>query len=321
MRTRNPVPTVFRQLWLVPRVRPAAASGEPSALKARSARWRAADPDIGRARACRSAAQLQAPGRAGRGGEGERTASGARGLHLLGCVPRPARRWGEGSGEGAAESGRGRTRRLRRPMGHLRAPRGPLPDAACSPVPCSADAHLRLAQAARTRTTSCSPTGTAPLSAPRTCAAHPPRVIIVMVTPPAWSALTRVAYAAGPCPAQTALGDRIYSLHVHAGPSYPDAPPEVRFITRINMDCVDQSTGKVRPPVRHPRSACSRVTRLSPPALTLPCLLPPRLPRHVSPFCRTGSMSTPSRTSSSPCETPCTRPAACPSRPRRAPIE
>ncbi|KAL7339746.1 ubiquitin-conjugating enzyme/RWD-like protein [Rhodotorula toruloides] len=45
---------------------------------------------------------------------------------------------------------------------------------------------------------------------------------------------------------QTVHENRIYSLSIRCGPQYPDVPPEITFLTRINLPCVDQSTGKVR---------------------------------------------------------------------------
>jgi len=39
--------------------------------------------------------------------------------------------------------------------------------------------------------------------------------------------------------------NRIYSLKIHCGESYPDSPPEVTFISRVNLPCVDQKNGKV----------------------------------------------------------------------------
>ncbi|PWY99035.1 UBC-like protein [Testicularia cyperi] len=38
--------------------------------------------------------------------------------------------------------------------------------------------------------------------------------------------------------------NRIYSLRIHCGPNYPDRPPEVSFLTRINLPCV-KSDGKI----------------------------------------------------------------------------
>lgn len=40
-------------------------------------------------------------------------------------------------------------------------------------------------------------------------------------------------------PQNTNLGERIYNLKITAGPKYPDEPPSIRFVNRINMDSVD----------------------------------------------------------------------------------
>jgi len=45
---------------------------------------------------------------------------------------------------------------------------------------------------------------------------------------------------------QSAHENRIYSLQIHCGPNYPDIPPEVTFLSRINLPCVDPRNGKVR---------------------------------------------------------------------------
>jgi ubiquitin-protein ligase len=45
-------------------------------------------------------------------------------------------------------------------------------------------------------------------------------------------------------PQDTNLGDRIYTVKVHAGEGYPDVPPVLRFVNKINMECVD-NTGLV----------------------------------------------------------------------------
>jgi len=39
--------------------------------------------------------------------------------------------------------------------------------------------------------------------------------------------------------------NRIYSLKVYCGASYPDEPPTVEFLSRINLPGVDQRNGKV----------------------------------------------------------------------------
>lgn len=46
-------------------------------------------------------------------------------------------------------------------------------------------------------------------------------------------------------PGHSVHQNRIYSLHIHCGPSYPDTPPDVTFLTRINLPCVNQTNGKV----------------------------------------------------------------------------
>ncbi|KAI3659166.1 hypothetical protein MP638_006948 [Amoeboaphelidium occidentale] len=39
--------------------------------------------------------------------------------------------------------------------------------------------------------------------------------------------------------------NRIYALKLHCGEKYPDLPPQVSFVSKINLPCVDQKTGKV----------------------------------------------------------------------------
>ncbi|PWN25745.1 UBC-like protein, partial [Jaminaea rosea] len=45
-------------------------------------------------------------------------------------------------------------------------------------------------------------------------------------------------------PSHSVHQNRIYSLSIHCGESYPDQPPTVRFVTRINLPCVG-GDGKV----------------------------------------------------------------------------
>ncbi|KAL0215136.1 hypothetical protein P9112_007320 [Eukaryota sp. TZLM1-RC] len=42
-------------------------------------------------------------------------------------------------------------------------------------------------------------------------------------------------------PENTVFDMRIYSLTLHCDNNYPNSPPSVRFITRINLNCVDSS--------------------------------------------------------------------------------
>lgn len=39
-------------------------------------------------------------------------------------------------------------------------------------------------------------------------------------------------------PGHSVYQNRIYSLSIHCGQSYPDRPPEVKFLTKINLPCV-----------------------------------------------------------------------------------
>mmetsp|Transcript_3092 Transcript_3092/g.7893 ORF Transcript_3092/g.7893 Transcript_3092/m.7893 type:complete len:201 (-) Transcript_3092:37-639(-) len=47
-------------------------------------------------------------------------------------------------------------------------------------------------------------------------------------------------------PTDTAFENKIFSLFIVCGPLYPDAPPEVRFMTPVHMNCVE-SDGSVQP--------------------------------------------------------------------------
>jgi ubiquitin-protein ligase len=44
---------------------------------------------------------------------------------------------------------------------------------------------------------------------------------------------------------QSTHENRIYSLKIHCGDDYPDVPPDVTFLSRINLPCVHPVTGKV----------------------------------------------------------------------------
>ena len=38
---------------------------------------------------------------------------------------------------------------------------------------------------------------------------------------------------------------RFYELRISIPESYPAAPPKVRFVSKINMSCVDSNTGEI----------------------------------------------------------------------------
>ncbi|KAF9038080.1 UBC-like protein [Panaeolus papilionaceus] len=46
-------------------------------------------------------------------------------------------------------------------------------------------------------------------------------------------------------PGHTVHENRIYSLKITCGPAYPDARPEVQFISRVNLPFVSQTDGVV----------------------------------------------------------------------------
>ncbi|KAG8860328.1 E2 ubiquitin-conjugating protein mms2 [Tulasnella sp. 330] len=48
-------------------------------------------------------------------------------------------------------------------------------------------------------------------------------------------------------PGHTVHENRIYSLKISCGPSYPTTPPDISFLSRINLPCVNALNGKVDP--------------------------------------------------------------------------
>lgn len=47
-------------------------------------------------------------------------------------------------------------------------------------------------------------------------------------------------------PAATQHDGRFYQLKIHCPQEYPAVPPEVRFVSKINMTCVDPKTGVIK---------------------------------------------------------------------------
>ncbi|KAK7041576.1 E2 ubiquitin-conjugating protein mms2 [Paramarasmius palmivorus] len=46
-------------------------------------------------------------------------------------------------------------------------------------------------------------------------------------------------------PGHTVHENRIYSLKITCGPNYPDEPPTVKFLSKVNIPFVDQTNGNV----------------------------------------------------------------------------
>lgn len=64
--------------------------------------------------------------------------------------------------------------------------------------------------------------------------------------------------------------NRIYSVNIHCGDSYPDTPPTIQFTSKVNIPCVDQRTGKVRHPMQ--KRAVLDIDALKVDSSKLPCL-------------------------------------------------
>eukprot|EP00299_Pterocystis_sp_00344_P004191 c15056_g1_i1.p1 GENE.c15056_g1_i1~~c15056_g1_i1.p1 ORF type:complete len:143 (+),score=27.81 c15056_g1_i1:57-485(+) len=46
---------------------------------------------------------------------------------------------------------------------------------------------------------------------------------------------------------RTPFENNIFSLQIVCDETYPTAPPRVRFVTKVNLTCVDQKTGEIIP--------------------------------------------------------------------------
>lgn len=46
---------------------------------------------------------------------------------------------------------------------------------------------------------------------------------------------------------QSVHENRIYSVSIHCDDSYPDKPPVLKFLSKVNLPCVDPRTGRVDP--------------------------------------------------------------------------
>ena len=46
---------------------------------------------------------------------------------------------------------------------------------------------------------------------------------------------------------ETPHENRIYSLKIHCGDDYPNLPPQISFLSKVNLTCVNQTNGQVNP--------------------------------------------------------------------------
>lgn len=48
-------------------------------------------------------------------------------------------------------------------------------------------------------------------------------------------------------PSHSVHENRIYSLKIYCDETYPDQPPSIHFLSKINLPCVNPQTGRVEP--------------------------------------------------------------------------
>lgn len=46
---------------------------------------------------------------------------------------------------------------------------------------------------------------------------------------------------------QSVHENRIYSVKIYCDDNYPDKPPTLQFLSKVNLPCVDPRTGKIDP--------------------------------------------------------------------------
>ncbi|KAG4305148.1 hypothetical protein PORY_001318 [Pneumocystis oryctolagi] len=46
---------------------------------------------------------------------------------------------------------------------------------------------------------------------------------------------------------QSVYENRIYNVRIYCGETYPETPPSIYFVSKINLPCVDEKTGRVEP--------------------------------------------------------------------------
>jgi hypothetical protein len=71
---------------------------------------------------------------------------------------------------------------------------------------------------------------------------------------------------------QSVHENRIYSVNIHCADDYPDNPPSLQFVSKINLPCVDPRSGKVRLPYLRIPVKCLFTDLAQVDPTKLPCL-------------------------------------------------